>query len=393
MTGHTEDWGSSLYENDPLRETGAMHPNSHKYENVSGQAGNLVPEAIRLESTLPERSIPATGLAGQSPMPGWLHWLETTAVPATPAVFGHTYPVPHADSGLSGEDDDLERGEGISDSDAALVHDARGMVTALEVYCDLLAESGVLSASYRHYASELRLVASSSRRLLHRLDHLVGGRSVESGSASAQPSGQSWLPGLENDRVRSPRLVTSNPSHRNLRVDLREDLREPISSLADELMTIRNLLAALAGPAITLGLSLDGGYRAIPMATDDLTRVMVNLVRNAADAMPEGGHIQITLRETADCLRLTIADTGTGLPEGDPEAIFAPGYSTHVDLPAAEDSDLDTPSHRGMGLAIVRSLVTAAGGCIRATNRPATLSDAEEEPSTGAVFDLEFPLA
>ncbi len=313
-------------------------------------------------------SLPSGLSAGQSPMPGWLHWLESTAVPSgnsVPAGNSIFDPAPRAST--------EESGENLPESDAALLHDARSMVTALDLYCDLLAEPGVLRADFQHYAGELRLIAASSRRLLSQLDrHAMTEAGMPAEAALAAPQA-----GL------GPRLVPASAARQPFA------LREPMESLADELMAMRNLLAALVGPAITLGLSLDGGYRAIRMASDDLTRLMVNLVRNAAEAMPEGGHIQITLRELADRLRLTVTDSGCGLPEGDCEAVFAPGFTTHLDLQGGSEES----THRGMGLAIVRSLVTSAGGSIRAANRPAALADADEEASTGAVFEMEFPLA
>ena len=311
----------------------------------------------------PQDSLPSGRSAGQSPMPGWLHWLESTAVPSTHSIFD---PAPPTD----GEALDRE----LPESNAALLHDARGMVTALDLYCDLLAEPGVLHPAFQHYADELKLIAASSRRLLSQLDRGESATLSESGRELESATPMSGL---------GPRLVPP--------VRQRFALREPIRSLADELMAMRNLLAALAGPAITLGLSLDGGYRGIRMASDDLTRLMVNLVRNAADAMPEGGHIQITLREQADRLRLTVTDSGCGLPEGDCEAVFAPGYTTHLDL--TPESSSDEAAHRGMGLAIVRSLVTAAGGSVHAANRPPAPADADEEASTGAVFEMEFPVS
>jgi ribosomal-protein-alanine N-acetyltransferase len=52
------------------------------------------------------------------------------------------------------------RGESV----AEVAHDARNMVTALGLYCDLLEEPGVLAVPFTHYGSELRLVAAASRR-------------------------------------------------------------------------------------------------------------------------------------------------------------------------------------------------------------------------------------
>ena len=57
------------------------------------------------------------------------------------------------------------RGETV----AEVAHDARNMVTALGLYCDLLEEPGVLANPFAHYGSELRLVAAASRRLVEKL--------------------------------------------------------------------------------------------------------------------------------------------------------------------------------------------------------------------------------
>jgi len=48
---------------------------------------------------------------------------------------------------------------GPGESLAGVAHDARNMVTALGLYCDLLEEPGVVAAPFAHYANELRLVA------------------------------------------------------------------------------------------------------------------------------------------------------------------------------------------------------------------------------------------
>ncbi len=58
---------------------------------------------------------------------------------------------------------------GTSESLGEVAHDARNMVTALELYCDLLEEPGVLNPAFNHYAHELRLVAAASRRLVEKL--------------------------------------------------------------------------------------------------------------------------------------------------------------------------------------------------------------------------------
>src|ERR1035438_2207817 len=61
---------------------------------------------------------------------------------------------------------------------AEVAHDARNMVTALGLYCDLLEEPGVLASPFLHYGNELRLVAAASRRLVEKLVSIEGNDSV-----------------------------------------------------------------------------------------------------------------------------------------------------------------------------------------------------------------------
>ena len=77
---------------------------------------------------------------------------------------------------------------------------------------------------------------------------------------------------------------------------------EPVSNLAAELLANRNLLSALAGPGIALTVDAEGGAQGVRLAAEDLTRVLVNLVKNAAEAMPGGGRIQICLLYTSRCV-------------------------------------------------------------------------------------------
>ncbi len=263
---------------------------------------------------------------------------------------------------------------------AAVAHDARNMVAALGLYCDLLEEPGVLAPAFAHYSHELRLVAAASRRLVEKLvalDARAGTQRVEgqgleeltwfdlSRGQSAEPKSPAAAAG------RNP-LCDANPP-------------EPVANLAQELAASRNLLSALAGPAIALTLDVEGGQRPVRLTATDLTRVLVNLVKNAAEAMPAGGRIEIGLREPkaaagGNSLVLTVEDSGPGIREGWLEKIFESGFSTH----GREDcAGAGWPvSHRGLGLAISRSILNAAGGSITASNRACG----------GARFEIELPV-
>jgi two-component system sensor histidine kinase ChvG len=156
--------------------------------------------------------------------------------------------------------------------------------------------------------------------------------------------------------------------------------------MAAELLANHNLLDAMAGPTIALTVDVEGAARPVRLTGEDLTRVLVNVVKNAAEAMPVGGRIQIQLRDlpasagAADALALTIEDNGPGIPDAPLQQIFASGYPTRAKGTEARGSWPAT--HRGLGLAISRSIVEAAGGRIMATNRvPA-----------GARFEIELPV-
>jgi len=69
---------------------------------------------------------------------------------------------------------------------AELAHDARNMVTALGLYCDLLEEPGVLATPYLHYGNELRLVAAASRRLVEKLAALDTRNDMQGASLRAR---------------------------------------------------------------------------------------------------------------------------------------------------------------------------------------------------------------
>ena len=340
---------------------------------------------------------------------GYLPWLEIIA-PRDPRL---------SDQGFNGSGLMQQfRQPSMAENLAALIHDARNMVAAMDLYCDLLKEPGVLSAPFSHYAGELRLVSGASWRLLEKL--AVLDYAIDFGTKDPALSSTD-LPLLSriHDTIRhsisdttsdstagsldSPIPSTaSNPiprsaqgSHSLPRPAHFFQFGEPIQDLAVDLLANQNLLSAIAGPQVTVDMSISGGHRAIAMAGDDLTRVLVNLCRNAVEVMPKGGHIQIALEESPESLMLTFADKGPGIPEAALDAIFSSGFTSHgnpesVATTGAEPTVWPT-QHRGLGLAIVRSIVSAAGGSVWAANRNRD-PEMEGTAQSGAVISLEFPL-
>jgi signal transduction histidine kinase len=117
---------------------------------------------------------------------------------------------------------------------------------------------------------------------------------------------------------------------------------------------------------------LDGNLIQLPRVMgvrDTLVNVIINLVVNARDAMPEGGVVLITGDSNPSAVLLAIEDQGTGIPAHVLPRIFRPFFSTKRDR------------GMGMGLSIARQVMRQLGGNITAANRP----------DGGARFELQFP--
>ena len=164
---------------------------------------------------------------------------------------------------------------------------------------------------------------------------------------------------------------------------------DPIQDMREELLENRNLLDAMAGVSIGVTVEADGGRLPVNLTGEDLTRILVNLVKNATESMRAPGTIRIALGErkggSAETPRLllTVEDTGPGIPEKLREKIFMPGFTTRAGRP--EDSSKPgrewLADHRGLGLSITRSILEAAGGRISAGC----------SKQGGAQFEIELP--
>jgi two-component system nitrogen regulation sensor histidine kinase NtrY len=99
---------------------------------------------------------------------------------------------------------------------------------------------------------------------------------------------------------------------------------------------------------------MDPAVPSLNLDPDHMRRALINLVDNAAAAIPEEGEIVIRTRHLAAAGRvlLEVADSGIGFPPEDRDRLFLPYYSTK------------RPTG-GLGLAIVSRIVVEHGGEIR----------------------------
>lgn len=119
---------------------------------------------------------------------------------------------------------------------------------------------------------------------------------------------------------------------------------------------------------VALRLDLDESLTPIPADRAQLFQVLENLVRNAIQAMPEGGEVRLSSRANCEHCHVRVSDTGPGIPEDAQEKVWEPlvsGKSTGT----------------GIGLALARRIVEAHHGHIKLESRP----------GQGALFDIELP--
>ena len=106
----------------------------------------------------------------------------------------------------------------------------------------------------------------------------------------------------------------------------------------------------------------------IPADIGQIRRVILNIVSNAAGAMPEGGKLEIATGVKEDFVEIMVKDTGEGIPQDIIQKIFEPLFTTKA-------------KGIGLGLAIVKSIVDRHNGRI----------EAESESGKGSTFMVKLP--
>ncbi len=174
----------------------------------------------------------------------------------------------------------------------------------------------------------------------------------------------------EIDRVsRTIHKLVSSPAERlpSLgEVDVNATIREVVA------LCQPSLLAPLG---IKLETRLDDQLPVIRSDANSLKQVLINLLKNAAEAMPDGGVLSIATasivsQQTAGSVSITVSDNGPGIPQELLQNLFSPMASTK-----GEDN-------AGLGLSIVSGIVSELGGNI----------SCKSSASAGTSFDITLPL-
>jgi signal transduction histidine kinase len=211
-----------------------------------------------------------------------------------------------------------------------LAHEIRNPLSTMRLNLDLLAEDFQDPDSPR------------DRRILQRLDR------VRKESHRLEAILEDFL-----------RLVRVRELHTEL-VDL--------NAIVDELRDFTEPLATQQGVLIRTHYADD--LDPVRLDADLFKQALLNLIRNAQQAMPQGGELILTTRGEPGLVVLDVIDTGSGVPHEALPRIFEAFFSTR-------------PGGTGLGLPYARKVIEAHGGTIQL----------ESEPGKGSKFTLRLPAA
>jgi PAS domain S-box-containing protein len=162
--------------------------------------------------------------------------------------------------------------------------------------------------------------------------------------------------------------------------NIRADVAEHESDVFDMSTTVRNAVDVSKplwksdpekkGIKIDLQLDLQDGCL-LKGQENEMFEVLVNLIRNAGEAMPQGGDIEVKTHKEANEVVITVRDAGIGIAEDDLPKVFQPFWSSK-----------GVGIGKGMGLAVSHGLVKRHGGTI----------SVQSKVGAGTTFTVRLPL-
>jgi PAS domain S-box-containing protein len=167
----------------------------------------------------------------------------------------------------------------------------------------------------------------------------------------------------------------------------RQAVRSRVFALGDVIRGMDTMLRRLIGPEIDFQIICAPEPLMVLADSGQTEQVVLNLVVNARDAMPEGGRVTVRVEEVevdeaaavalvegkaGRYARLSVSDTGTGIDEQTRAKLFEPFFTTK-----------EQGKGTGLGLSIVYGIVRQSGGYITVVS----------EPGKGATFLIYLPIA
>lgn len=245
-------------------------------------------------------------------------------------------------------------------------------------------EMQALAADFNHMAAAVQQSRQAQRDLMANVSHdlktpltsIQGFSQAMLDGAVRDPAGFQAAAGvIHNEAQRMARLVADIMDLARL-----EGRATPLALVPTDLAPLLAQTAqGLQPQATACGVQLQTiAASAPPVAVDGpgLQRALTNLLDNALRHTPTGGTVTLGMEPTATSLRIFVRDTGSGIPAAAVPHIFDRFYQ-------ADPARAGAGHGAGLGLAIVREIVTAHGGTI----------GVHSTPGAGSEFSILLPLA
>jgi two-component system cell cycle sensor histidine kinase/response regulator CckA len=256
---------------------------------------------------------------------------------------------------------------------ASPVRDAQGEVTGLMQVITDVGERKRLEDELRH------------AQRMEALGRLAGGIAHDFNNVLLAIKSEAWLLreqiGEEREERRSVESLeraadrAATLTRQLLAFSRRQVLQPQVLDLNGAVRSMEEMLRRLIDEDVELVTALEPELPSVRADPGQMEQVLVNLIVNARDAMPEGGRLTIETRNLERALGhvvLSVTDTGVGIEPEHRPYIFDPFFTTKG------------PGHgTGLGLATVHGIVRQSGGRIEVAS----------EPGEGATFSVYLPCA
>jgi signal transduction histidine kinase len=184
------------------------------------------------------------------------------------------------------------------------------------------------------------------------------------------------LPGLDDKAQKKLAIITEEVGRLEAMIaEMRDYVRRPspqkqpedLEKLIDEVLDLFE--DSLKDQKITVHRLPQESLPPLNFDRRQIHQVLINLFKNALEAMPHGGELTIATRRTDDKVEVSLTDTGQGMTPEVRASIFQPYFTTKE-------------KGTGLGLAICQNIVEEHGGCIFA----------ESAPGQGSTFTIQIPV-
>ncbi len=205
-----------------------------------------------------------------------------------------------------------------------VAHDFNNLLTGILLYCDLLNRDLDSASPLRGYVQEIRKACGHSSGLIQQILSIAQRDPVD-----ARP--HSW---------------------------------------SDVISGMRSFLLRMLGEQIELITDFDSQASRVRLSLSSMRQIVLNLLLNARDAMPDGGRITVTARNCRgcagmpaelmdDCIELAVTDEGCGMDATTRAHLFQPFFTTKAEGRGT-----------GLGMATVERIVTEANGSLQVRSEP-----------------------